>query len=149
MSIFQTMTKPRLLINFFLLVCDLTTMGTGQPLWCGCLWSCDIQFPLHFSFIQNYWIVLGTMIGKYTVLSVGVCLGLWCLSKHRHPLMSQVIGQVCREVAGHRKWPFMRMPQFIGFRRNGLPDSLVTHSEQWELPTRNTELSPNQLRKGR
>ena len=47
----------------------------------------------------------------------GVCLGLWCLNKGRHPLMSQAIGQVWREVVGCRKWPVMRVSQFIALRR--------------------------------
>ena len=33
--------------------------------------------------------------------------------------MSQVIGQVWREVVGCRNWPVMRVPQFIALRRNG------------------------------
>ena len=41
------------------------------------------------------------------------------VNKHRHPLMSQVIGQVWREVVGCRNWPVMRVPQFIALRRNG------------------------------
>ena len=45
-------------------------------------------------------------------------LGVWCLNKHRHPLMSQVIGQVWREVVGCRNWPVMRVPQFIALQRN-------------------------------
>ena len=32
--------------------------------------------------------------------------------------MSQVIGQVLREVVGCRNWPVMRVPQFIALRRN-------------------------------
>ena len=32
--------------------------------------------------------------------------------------MSQVIGQVWREVIGCRNWPVMRVPQFIALRRN-------------------------------
>ena len=44
----------------------------------------------------------------------GVCLGLWCLNKHRHPLMSQV----WREVVGCRNWSVMWVPQFIALRRN-------------------------------
>ena len=32
--------------------------------------------------------------------------------------MSQVIGQVWREVVGCRNWPVMRVPQFIALRRN-------------------------------
>ena len=34
--------------------------------------------------------------------------------------MSQVIGQVWREVVGCRYWPVMRVPQFIAPRRNGM-----------------------------
>ena len=48
--------------------------------------------------------------------------------------MSQVIGQVWREVVGCRNWPVMRVPQFIALRRNGrlvmtLPD--VFYALQW------------------
>ena len=32
--------------------------------------------------------------------------------------MSQVIGQVTREVVGCRNWPVMRVPQFLALRRN-------------------------------
>ena len=32
--------------------------------------------------------------------------------------LSQVIGQVWREVVGCRNWPVMRVPQFIALRRN-------------------------------
>ena len=32
--------------------------------------------------------------------------------------MSQVIGQVWREVVGCRNWPVMRVPLFIALRRN-------------------------------
>ena len=34
--------------------------------------------------------------------------------------MSQVIGQVWREVVGCRNWPVMRVPQFIALQRNEL-----------------------------
>ena len=32
--------------------------------------------------------------------------------------MSQVIGQVWREVVGCRNWPVLRVPQFIALQRN-------------------------------
>ena len=57
-------------------------------------------------------------------------LGLWCLKKHRHPLMSQVIGQVWREVVGCRNWPVMRVPLFIALRRNGVHQTLLLHVPQ-------------------
>ena len=46
--------------------------------------------------------------------------------------MSQVIGQVWREVVGCRNWPVMRVPQFIALRRN---DSTVA-SDNGLAPTR-------------
>ena len=58
-----------------------------------------------------------------------VCLGLWCPNKHSHPLISQVIGQVWREVVGCRNWPVMRVPLFIALRRNEGCKWLRT---QWE-----------------
>ena len=36
--------------------------------------------------------------------------------------MSQVIGQVWREVVGCRNWPVMRVPQFIAILKNGSQD---------------------------
>ena len=63
-------------------------------------------FNIAFSFIFNYWIAFCSNYRKrHLVLSIRVCLGLWCLNKRRHPLMSQVIGQVWREVVGCRNRP--------------------------------------------
>ena len=39
--------------------------------------------------------------------------------------MSQVIGQVWREVVGCRNWPVMRVPLFIALRRNGTTLTLL------------------------
>ena len=79
------------------------------------------QFPLDCSSIFKYWIdFFVIIIGKYICFyQSGLWMGLWCLNKHRHPLMSWEIGQVWREVVGCRNWPVMRVPLFIGLRRNG------------------------------
>ena len=51
--------------------------------------------------------------------------------------MSQVIGQVWREVVGCRNWPVMRVPQLIALRRNGSNDyessAIVSPVEQFDL----------------
>ena len=41
--------------------------------------------------------------------------------------MSQVIGQVWREVVGCRNWPVMRVPQFIALRRNACNIAVTSH----------------------
>ena len=48
-----------------------------------------------------------------------------------HPLMSQVIAQVWRVVIDGWNWPDIRVPLFIGLRRNAkvLPEPMVTLNE--------------------
>ena len=58
-------------------------------------------------------------------------MGLWCLNKHSHPLMSKAIGQVWREVVGCRIWPVMRVPMFIGLRTNALSHPLWRHCNEF------------------
>ena len=79
------------------------------------------QFLLHFS-SELLNCILVKIVGKYIYFcQPGVCLGLWCLNKHKHPLMSQVIDQVWRKVVGCSNWPVMRVPQFKALRRNENP----------------------------
>ena len=90
------------------------------------------QFPLDCSSIFKYWIDFFVIfIGKYIYsYQSALWMGLWCLYKHRHPLMSQVIGQMRREVAGCHNCPVMRVPLYIGLRGNGhwVQGGLVRHS---------------------
>ena len=49
---------------------------------------------------------------------------------HRHILMSQVIGQVWREVVDCHNWPVMQVPQFIALWRNAPRTALAVDACQ-------------------